>query len=151
MTAQKTPQLEALLDEWDIDSSFDVTDLAEESARSPRLHQKYLRKLVTERLRLRAIEAEGKALRRDKHEFYTQGDSPETRAKGWEMPARGVILQKDLPIYMDADKEMVAHNLRTAYQAEIVAAIELIMTALKGRNWELRLALDDIRFKSGQG
>lgn len=147
----KKAALDEILDTWDEDTKIDRTELGDASLDIPKLHSKWLRRLTSEKLKLKLLEAESKALKLEKHEFYTQGESPETRAKGWKMPSRGVILVKDIPLYMEADPHLIEMNLRVAYQAEIVSAIELIMKSIHGRNWEVRAAIDWIKFTSGIG
>lgn len=141
--------LDEILDLWDKESPLRKPHLDDESLNIPRLHARWLRILTTERLRLRKLESELKVLKLEKYEFYTQGPTKESREKGWEFPARGMILNKDSHMYLDADKEIQEANLRIAYQAEIVAAIELIFKSIQGRNWEISRCLEDLKFKSG--
>lgn len=138
----KVLKLEEILNSWDADTEIDRTEIGEEARKIPKLHSKYLRIRTTENLKLMQLQGQLKELRLAKHEFYTLGPTKETRELGWEMPAKGIILKGDLPLYMDADKDMVKMNLKVAYQAEIVAALDMILKAIQGRNWELGRMID---------
>lgn len=50
---------------------------------------------------------------------------------------------------MDADTQMIEHNLRLNYQAEVVAAIELIFKSIQNRSWEIARKLEDVKLKMG--
>lgn len=139
--------LDDILNEWDKDSVIDRLDLGDESLKISRLHAKWLRILANERLRLKKRQTELYQLKRDKLEFYIQGPTKETHEAGWEMPARGAVLKSDLPVYMDADKQIIEKTLEVAYQNEIVQAIDLIFVSLKGRGFDIGRKIDDMKFK----
>lgn len=141
--------LEEILDDWDKDSVIDRTDVGGDALENSRLQAKWLRRLSYERLRLKQIEGESKRLRLDKHEFYTLGPTKETHERGWVPPAVGRILNKDLDTYMQADSEVIKMNLRVALQAEIVAALELIMKEIMGRNWHQGRAIEWAKLQAG--
>lgn len=141
--------LDQVLDEWDKDSGHDKSRLGDEALNIPRLHGKWLRILSAERLRLRKMQEDWKVLKLEKHEFYTQGPTKETQQKGWEFPSRGMVLNKDIPLYTDADKQVVEFNLKMAYQQEVVAAIELIFKSIQNRNWEIGRAIDWAKYQQG--
>lgn len=145
----KVLKLEEILNDWDEDTEIDRTELGEASRVIPKLHAKYLRKRTTENLKLIHLQGQLKELRLQKHEFYTLGPTKETAAKGWSLPAKGIVLKTDLPLYMDADPDIVQMNLRVAYQAEIVYALDNILMSLKNRNWEIGRAIDWQKFVQG--
>ena len=142
-------KLEQVLDLWDKEGRLDRTNLDEESLAIPSLHARWLRILVEEKLRLKALESERSRLKLEKYEFLTQGPTKETQAKGWVHPARGVILKAEVGSYMDADPQMVEMNLRVAYQAEVVSACELIFKSIQGRNWEISRAIEWRKHQAG--
>ena len=92
-------KLEEILELWNKDSVVDKTELGDEAISIPKLHHKYYRIFVMERLALRKQEFELKQLKLDKYEFLTQGPNEETKDKGWRLPAKGMILKNDLPLY----------------------------------------------------
>ena len=98
--------IEEILNLWKDDVNIDPTELSSESLKVPKLHHKYYQILVRERLILKKYKEDYKSLKLDKHEFYTQGPSEETIKKGWELPSKGLILKPDIPLYLDADKDI---------------------------------------------
>ena len=98
---------------------------------------------------MRKLEADMKQLKLDKHEFYTQGHTKETQDKGWTLPPKGLILKADLPMYMDADKEIVSLNLRIGYQLEKIDLLESIIKMVMNRNFQIKSAIDWSKFEQG--
>jgi hypothetical protein len=141
--------LEAIFAEWDVDNEIDRTELAEELRRLPKLHGKYWRYMIDERLRLRMLEAEMKALRLAKNGFYQDGPDEDTRAKGWDYPVKGRILRSDTPLYLDADREIQALAQRIDLAKEKVTLLESILHHIKDRGFHLRDISAWVRFQAG--
>ena len=142
-------KFEELFNEWNKDSEIDRTDLANESLKIPKLHHKYYMYFVAERTALRKLEAEMKTLKLEKHEFYSQGHTKESKDRGWELPARGMILKTDLPMYLDGDKEMVELSLKIGVQQEKVEFLESIIKSLNNRGYIIKNAIDFVKFTMG--
>jgi len=142
-------KFEDVLVEWDKDCIIDKTELGEESVKIPKLHNKYYKIFIAERSSLRSLESQMKILKLDKHEFYTQGHNQETKEKGWELPAKGMILKSDLSMYMDADKDIIAFSLKIGLQQEKVEALEAIIKTLNNRGYLLKTAMDWVKFQNG--
>ena len=118
-------KLEEIYEEWKKDSEIDQTNLAEESIRIPKLHHKYFQVYSSEKLLLKKYEADMKALKLAKYEFYTQGPSKETQDKGWEMPARGMILKQEMPMYMEGDQDIIDMSLKIWSSARKSRAVRI--------------------------
>jgi len=142
-------KIEQIFEEWEKDATIDKTELGDESIKIPKLHHKYYRVFISERLLLRKLEADLKQLKLEKYEFYTQGPSKETKDKGWELPARGVILKSDLPTYIDADKDIVELTLKIGYQQEKLELLESIIKSLQVRGYQIKAAIDWTKFTMG--
>jgi len=142
-------EIEKILEEWQCDCKMDRTHLDREAVGIPQLHHKYFKLLVSERLLMRKLESEMKQLKLDKYEFYTQGHTKETQEKGWTLPPKGMILKADLPMYMEADREIVSLNLRIGYQLEKIDLLESIIKMIMNRNFQIKSAIDWIKFEQG--
>jgi hypothetical protein len=134
---------------WEADSKIDRTELSDESLKIPQLHHKYYKIFTNERLLLRKLEADAKILKLEKYEFYTQGHTKETQEKGWELPARGMILKADLPMYMESDKEIIELNLKIGYQLEKIELLENIIKTISNRGFQIKNAIDWNKFIQG--
>ena len=141
--------IDEIFEIWKKDSNIDLTELDQESIKIPKLHHKYYQIYVKEKLLLKKYEAEYKSLKLQKYEFYTEGHNEETIEKGWELPARGVIIKSDLPIYLDSDKDLTNISLKIGYQQEKVDLLESILKSLNSRGFNIKSAIDFIRFTSG--
>jgi len=141
--------IEKILEEWHFDSKMDRTRLDVEAVNIPQFHHKYFKLLVSERLLMRKLEADLKQLKLEKHEFYTQGHTKETQDKGWVLPPKGLILKADLPMYMDADPDIVSLNLKIGYQLEKIDLLESIIKMVMNRNFQIKSAIDWIKFEQG--
>jgi hypothetical protein len=106
--------LDEILEEWRKDCDIDRTELGEESLKTIKLHAKYMALYKQEKLKLIKLKKDYPKLYLAKHEFYTQGPSKETKDLGWELPAKGAIIKQEVPIYLDADQQLIDANLRIA-------------------------------------
>jgi hypothetical protein len=142
-------KIESIFEQWDKDSQIDRTELGEESIKIPKLHHKYYKVFISERLLLRKLDADLKQLKLEKYEFYTQGPTKDQKEKGWELPARGLILKGDIPTYIDADKDIVELTLKIGYQQEKIELLESIIKSLVNRGFQIKAAIDWHKFTMG--
>jgi hypothetical protein len=142
-------QLDEIYDEWAKDSEIDKTELGEEAIKIPKLHNKYFQIFSKERLLLRKYETDMKKLKLDKFEFYTQGPSKETKDRNWELPAKGIILKQEMPMYLEADKDIVDLSLKIGYQQEKVELLDSIIRSLTNRGFQIKSAIDWYKFTMG--
>lgn len=140
--------LEDIQSLWNQDSVIDNTELTLEAMKVPQIHSKYYKIYIAEKMILRKYESEYKKLYLDKFEFYSQGPSPET-PKDWKLPAVGVILKDRIPMYMDADEQIIAQSLKVALQKEKVDFVYSIISSINNRGYLLKLILDSEKFRSG--
>lgn len=138
-----------LIEEWNKDSKIDITELDHESIKIAKLHNKYYQIFAKERLINRRYEAELKRLKLDKYEFYTQGPSEETVSKGWKMPSKGMILKQEVNTYLEGDEDIINMSLKIGYQQEKIDFLESIIKSLQTRGYNIKSAIDFLRFKNG--
>lgn len=134
---------------WEEDTKIDKTELGDESIRIPKLHSKYYNILIRERLQLRKLEAQYRQLKLDKYEFFTQGPNEDTRDKGWRLPPKGMILKADIPMYMDADQDIVDLTLKMGLQNEKIEFLDSIIKTIINRNFVIKNAIDWQKFTQG--
>lgn len=141
--------IEEIFEMWNSDSKLDISELATEAANTPYLHGKYLKLYTHERLRLKALEKDIKRLKLAKHTFYMEGPSKETQELGWKIPPRGTILKADIPMYLDADEDMIKLQLKIDMTQERVSMLESIIKMINNRGFLIKNIQDDIRWKNG--
>jgi len=142
-------KIEDILDQWKNDSHIDRTELGDAALVIPKLHHKYYQIYINEKLTLRSQEADMKKLKLEKYEFFSQGHTEQTRNLGWELPARGLILKADIPMYMDADKELIKLSLKIGIQQEKIELLESIIKSLTNRGYQIKSAIDWAKFTMG--
>ena len=107
------------------DLNIDKTELDTESLKTPQLHNKYLIMHSQEKLKLEQLLSERKIKRKDKWLYYTGKMSEEQlRFHGWE-PFDLTILKTD------------------------VDRLENVVKIISNRQWNIRAALDWIKFTQG--
>lgn len=141
--------IDEILENWQKDVVIDKTELGEEALNIPKLHHKYYQYYVKEKMILRKQESEMKQLKLDKYEFLTQGPNEETKDKGWKLPPKGMILKGDLPMYMEADEDIINMSLRIGYQQEKIELLDSIIKTIINRNFIIRNAIDWQKFTMG--
>lgn len=142
-------KLEDIQENWKVDSVIDKTEISDETIKIPKLHHKYYQILIHEKLVLRQFESEMKKLKLEKYEFYTQGHDEETKKKGWKLPAKGLILKADIPMYMEADEDIIQLSLKIGYQQEKIEFVDSIIRTLMNRGYQLKVVVDWEKFKNG--
>ncbi len=141
--------IEEIMELWNIDTNIDKTELGDESLKIPKLHSKYFNILTRERLVLRKYIEDMKKLKLDKYEFFTQGPNEDTKDKGWRLPPKGMILKGDIPMYMDADQDVIDLTLKIGLQQEKVDLLESIIKTIINRNFVIKNAIEWNRFTMG--
>lgn len=142
-------KLDDIFSEWEKDRAVNRAELGYAALEIPKLHSKYWRILIDERLRLKKMEEDLQVLRLDKTEFYTGNNTERHHEMGWELPPRGRILKNELPAYLAADKHIIDSNLKIAMQKEKVGALEEIVKVIKQMSFNISSAIQWEKFKAG--
>ena len=142
-------KFEDIFSSWEKDSVIDRTELGDESLKIPKLHHKYYSIYVGEKVILRKLESDMKKLKLEKYEFYSQGPTEESKEKGWRMPARGLILKADIPLYMEGDQDIIDLSLKIGVQQEKIEFLESIIKTLQTRGYIIKNAIDFTKFTMG--
>tara|TARA_R110002051_G_scaffold197845_1_gene265277 strand:+ start:499 stop:933 length:435 start_codon:yes stop_codon:yes gene_type:complete len=132
------------------DLILDETQLDTESLKTPQLHSKYLNFLVDEKLRLTKLQYEYKVLRRKKWLYYTGKISQEElEDEGWE-PFELTILKTDLDKFLDSDEDLQQIDIRKKYKETVVDYLNEVIKIINNRQWNIRSAIDWLKFTNGQ-
>jgi hypothetical protein len=142
-------KIDEILNLWKEDCVIDKTEIGDEAIKIAKLHHKYFQILVNEKFTLKSYEAEMKKLKLEKYEFFTQGPNEDTQKKGWKLPAKGIILKTDIPMYMDADDDIIRVSLRIGAQQEKIELLESIIKTIMNRGYNLKVVLEWQKFING--
>jgi hypothetical protein len=133
----------------ELDTAIDVNHLDEESTKVPQIHNKYLCILMDEKLILENLESKLKILRRDKWLYYSgKMSDDELKKKNWE-PFELSILKQDLDRFIDSDTEVINLSNKVFLQKEKVNYIEGVVKIIAGKMWNIRSAIEWIKFTQG--
>ena len=134
---------------WEADANIDRMELGNEAIKIPKLHSKYYKIYIDERLALRKAQADYKVLLKDKQVYYMGGmDKAELDERGWEQnPIR--VLKADLQTYIDADPDIIKQALKIGYQQEKVDFLESVIKTLRERGFNIKSSIEWARFQVG--
>lgn len=142
--------LDDIRKELERDTLVDQTALDTESLKIPQLHGKYLNFLTDERLVLSQYESELSIFERIWWEYYTGKMSREELLVRKLEPFTLKILRQDIPLYLNADPNIIKARQKCLYQREKISLLEEIVKELNNRHWKIRNAIEWRRFVNGQ-
>jgi hypothetical protein len=132
------------------DMKIDGSSLDTESLRTPQIHNKYLSIMLDEKLILKKLESDLNVIKRNKWLYYSGKMSDEQlKDLGWE-PFDLAILRQDLDRFIDSDTQVIEITNKLELQKEKVNYLENLVKVISNRNWNIRSAIDWIKFTQGQ-
>ena len=138
--------LSELYDMVKVDLKIDETELDRESLNTPVLHNKYLVFHVNEKLKLHKLNSDLKIQKRDKWLYYTgKMSQEELDERNWE-PFDLVVLKTDIDKFIESDSDLITLQSKIKYQEQIVDYLESVIKIVSNRQWNIRAALDWIKF-----
>lgn len=143
-------KLENIQNLWDNDCKIDPISLHNESLNISKLHSKYIRILSSEKMILKQHEISYKILYKKKFEFYTQGETKESKEKNWILPEKGCVLKQESALYLESDDNLCELSLKISLQKEKILILEDILKSIHQRNFMIKNAIDFIKFQAGE-
>jgi len=142
-------KIEDIVSEWDKDSKIDETELGEESVKIPKLHNKYLKFFMAERVQLFRMKADNKKIRKVLLEYYLgELDRDELKQLAREQFYKK-LLKNEVDTYIESDDLYIESTLKVAMQQEKVDYIEAIIKSLNNRGFQIKSAIDWYKFTNG--
>ena len=141
--------LEQIQDMWEKDSKIDPDNLHDASLKVPQLHSKYytLYNTIT-LLRDRAREHYSK-VRLARYNYYTSKAPAEVYV---EEPFAYKVREKDaIQRHMEADEKMSKIDLKIRYYDTTLKFLEEIIKNVSNRTFQIKNAIEFMRFQSGLG
>ncbi len=141
--------LETLQEMWEKDSKIDPDNLHTESLNIPALHAKYFDLYNTLFLMRKKAEQQRKNIRHERYEYFSGKSDPEVYV---ENPFPKKIRDKDtMTKYLDADEKLSTSNLKIDYYDTMLTYIESILKVIQNRTYQIKNAIEFMRFQSGMG
>ncbi len=141
--------LETIQKMWEKDSKMDIDNLHIESLNIPILHSKYFDLYNTINLLRKRSEQQKKKVRHEKYEYFTGKADPDVYL---ENPFPKKIRDKEtLQGYLDSDDKLSQIVLKIEYYDTLLNYVESILKMIFQRNYQIKNAIEFIRFQSGLG
>ena len=142
--------LNELQDQWKADCKIDELNLGSESTKTPELHAKYLNYLTTFKLQLRKYESQMYSLRRIKWRYFRgELSQQEFENLGWEQYLGPQPLKNEMQEYLDSDSDIVKIVDKIEYIKACLYQCEFVMKSLNSRTWDIKNAIEFMKFTNG--
>jgi hypothetical protein len=141
--------LETIQEMWEKDAKIDRDNLHEESLNIPSLHAKYFELYNTIFLLRKKAEQQRKNIRHERYEYFSGKADPEVYQKD---PFAKKIRDKDtMQKYLDADEKLSTSCLKIDYYDTMLVYLESILKVIQNRTFQIKNAIEFMRFNSGLG
>tara|TARA_A200000159_G_scaffold144440_1_gene149391 strand:- start:2277 stop:2711 length:435 start_codon:yes stop_codon:yes gene_type:complete len=141
--------LESLQKMWEEDSEIDKDNLHDESLKIPQLHAKYFDLYNTIFLLRKKADQQRKNIRHERYEYFSGKSDPDVYIKD---PFPKKIRDKDtMQKYLDADGKLSNSSLKIEYYDTMLTYIESILKVIQNRTFQIKNAIEFMRFQSGLG
>jgi hypothetical protein len=128
---------------------MDIDNLHTESLNIPILHAKYFDLYNTINLLKKKSEQQKKKIRHEKYEYFTGKADPDVYV---ENPFPKKIRDKEtLQGYLDSDEKLSQVALKIEYYETLLNYIESILKMIQNRTYQIKNAIEFVRFQSGLG
>ena len=142
-------KLEEIQEFWNADREIDITELANESVRIPQIHDKYLKIYIDERIRLKGLQFELTKLVRLKTDYYAgKLTQEELEELGWEQFLQR-LLKNEISTYIEADEDVIKTKKNIVLIEEKCHYLDSIIKMISNRGFQIKSAIDWIKYKSG--
>jgi len=141
--------LEEIQKMWEKDTHIDMDNLHDESIKVPALHAKYFEIYNTVVLLKKKAEQTRKNVRHERYEYFTGKADPEVYQ---ENPFPKKVRDKDtLQKYLDADDKLSQISLKVEYYDTILNYLDSILKMIQNRTYQIKNAIDFLKFQAGYG
>ena len=141
--------LDSIQEMWEKDSKIDPDNLHTESLNIASLHAKYFELYNTIFLLRKKAEQQRKNIRHERYEYFSGKADPDVYI---EKPFPKKIRDKDtMTKYLDADEKPSNANLKIDYYDTMLVYLESILKVVQNRTYQIKNAIEFMRFNSGLG
>ena len=141
--------LDKIQEMWEKDAKMDPDNLHTESLNIPILHSKYYEIYNNIYLLRKKAEQQRKNIRHERYEYFAGKADPEVYVQN---PFPKKIRDKDtMQKYLDADEKLSNSSLKIEYYDTMLAYIESILKVIQNRTYQIKNAIEFMRFQSGLG
>ena len=141
--------LEMIQKMWEQDSNIDLANLHTESINIPKLHAKYFEIYNNIVLLKKKAEQQRKNIRHERYEYFSGKADPAIYV---DKPFPKKIRDKDtMQKYLDSDESLSSVSLKIDYYDTILNYIESILKVIQNRTYQIKNAVEFMKFQAGYG
>ena len=144
-----TFDLDTIQEMWEKDAKIDRDNLHDESLNIPSLHAKYFQIYNTIFLLRKKAEQQRKNIRHERYEYFSGKADPDVYIQN-TFPKK--IRDKDtMTKYLDADEKLSNASLKIEYYDTMLTYLESILKVIQNRTYQIKNAIEFMRFNAGMG
>ena len=144
-----TFDLDTIQEMWEKDAKIDRDNLHDESLNIPSLHAKYFQIYNTIFLLRKIAEQQRKNIRHERYEYFSGKADPDVYIQN---PFPKKIRDKDtMTKYLDADEKLSNASLKIEYYDTMLTYLESILKVIQNRTYQIKNAIEFMRFNAGMG
>ena len=144
-----TFDLDTIQDMWEKDAKIDRDNLHDESLNIPSLHAKYFQIYNTIFLLRKKAEQQRKNIRHERYEYFSGKADPDVYIQN---PFPKKIRDKaTMTKYLYADEKLSNASLKIEYYDTMLVYLESILKVIQNRTYQIKNAIEFMRFNSGLG
>ena len=134
---------------WSEDAKMDPDNLHTESLNIPILHAKYYELYNNIFLLRKKAEQQRKNIRHERYEYFSGKADPDVYI---DNPFPKKIRDKEtMQKYLDADEKLSGVSLKIDYYDTMLEYLESILKVIQNRTYQIKNAIEFMRFSSGLG
>ena len=142
-------KLEEIQELWNRDREIDISELATESIRIPQIHDKYLKIYVDEKIKLRKLQLNLAKISKMKSDYYSGRMSQEELDRLEWQPFLVKVLKGEVNSYVESDDDIIKLKETIALMEEKITYIDSVIRMINNRGFQIKSAIDWIKYKDG--
>ena len=144
-----TFDLDTIQEMWEKDAKIDRDNLHDESLNIPSLHAKYFQIYNTIFLLRKKAEQQRKNIKHERYEYFSGKADPDVYIQN---PFPKKIRDRDtMTKYLDADEKLSNASLKIEYYDTMLTYLESILKVIQNRTYQIKNAIEFMRFNAGMG
>jgi len=142
--------IEQLQEEWEKDCQIDDNYLGENSTQTPKLHAKYVKILVSVKLKHTKLTSDYNLLRKNKFRYFRgEMSRDELKEREWEQWQGVKPLKNEMDEFLTGDEDLNSLEVKIKYLETMIYLLESILQQIKARDWQVRSHIDWKKFLAG--
>ncbi len=136
-----------LTSEAENDLEIDRSRLDVEALRTPKIHNRWLKKLYQRKDKIFALELKKKILMKEKWLYYTGKASDETYVKNGAFHLK--LMKQEVPMFVEADEQIQEIDVKIHVVKQEVEFIQKTIEEINRRSFHITNALKALAFLNG--